>query len=78
MTESKSEVNLWLGGTDCFFNFFKGDCMITSIKKGQRKKIFGLVIQLRSFLNEFDVLLNSTSRSFNMEVVFSIAKNGIY
>jgi len=43
---------------------------------GQGKKIFGLVNQLISFLNEFDVLLNSTSRSFNMEAVFSIAKNG--
>ena len=70
MTESKSEVNLSLGGTDCFFNFFMGDCMITNRKMGQRKKIFGLVIQLNSFLNVFDVLLNSTSRSFNMEVVF--------
>jgi len=44
--------------------------MITSVKKGQRKKIFGLVNQLISFLNEFDVLLNSTSRSFNMEIAF--------
>ena len=46
MTESKSDVNLWLGGTDCFFNFFKGDCKMASMKKEQGKKVFGLVCYL--------------------------------
>lgn len=59
ITESKSEVNLWLSGTDFLFNLFKGDCIVTIGKKEHRKKIYGLLNHFISDAFIFDLSRNS-------------------